>query len=106
MKQEEIKTLLEEINIPVKASPSDEDVLYSLSQHEGWRLLMRFFKERQAGLLEPVNASQLTPDTNLETLGAMALARSARLEELRTLVGYVESVRMVRDLQNENREEK
>lgn len=93
MTQEEIKELLKE---KFNSISIDEEAIYLMTKQEGWKIMLSLFRERQLSLLEPINP-QITADTSLQTVGAMALARSMALKELRDFVNLAETIRQMKD---------
>ncbi|MEF3692239.1 MAG: hypothetical protein V3574_04275 [Candidatus Moraniibacteriota bacterium] len=98
MKKEEIKKIKDEVNEYKRADIGDEEnALYTMSQSEGWKVFKAKANRMIVDLLEPVHIGSITSETNLETVGAIAISRSEKINGIRQLINEVESIRTARD---------
>jgi hypothetical protein len=89
---EEIKATAAE-EAKEKIDPTEDDAIANLGESAGWGILMKKINKKICELLEPVHKKDISSDTNLELVGAMAIARSGKIEELRWIQNQVESVK-------------
>lgn len=101
---EELKAIVAE-ETKIQIDPNEDEAIAVMAESVGWKLLMKKINSRICEFLEPVNKKDVSSDTNLELIGAMALARSARIEELRWMSSQVESVRKAKRLMEKQKEE-
>ena len=103
---EEIGTFIETAEKEMQAKEDmklSEDAIYDMTKSEGWRLMMKQYRAIKYGLLQPIPTKEISTETNLETVGAMALARAGKIEALDEFVNFAESVRIARDIEMKNR---
>lgn len=80
-----------------------EDAIYDMAKSEGWRIVMKRYREMKYALLQPIPTQEVTTETNLETIGAMALMRAGKIEALDELVNFAEAVKIAREIEEKNR---
>lgn len=98
MKKEEIIKIKEEVKEYKKMDIGDEEnALYTMAKSEGWKVFIAKANKMIVDLLEPIQTSGITPETNLETIGAVAISRSEKISAIRQLINEVESIKTVRD---------
>lgn len=98
MEPDEIEVLQETIAAEStdKIDPLEDDAIYAMSEGAGWKIMVKKANRTIAQLLEPVDASDLTSDTNLELIGANSLANAKAIKVLRSFINQAESVRKAR----------
>ena len=98
MNEEEITQLQETLadDAREKIDPKDGDALAVLGESEGWRILMRRANKVIASLLEQVDVSDLSSDTNLLLIGANSIANGKAIRVLRSFINEVESEKNAR----------
>jgi hypothetical protein len=98
MTNEEISTIkqtvAEESLEPI--DPKEGDTLADLGESEGWKILMKKCNKKIVELLEPIQHEDIATVGDLSLIGAMAIARSEKIEVVRWLVSQVESEKNAR----------
>lgn len=110
MTEEEIRLLdlaLEEgreIEGIISAEQIDK-ILADLAEHKGWEILKNKITRKIRTLLEPVKMEDIGAAPNLETIGALAIARAETVNALRGIISEVESVRAVKKIEKTEQSE-
>jgi len=101
VKEKVLKDSLSEVDTVI-----EDDAIADMGETEGWKIMLKKVNRRIAGLLEPIPKKELNTSTDLALLGAIAVARSEAIEELRWIVEEVESIKKARKLLRKQEESK
>lgn len=98
MNKEEIQKIKEEVKSYKQPDiAAEEESLYTMSKSEGWKVFVKKANKMIVDYLEPIESKSISPETNLEMVGAIAIARSEKISAIRHLINEVESIRIVKD---------
>ncbi len=69
----------------------EECMVAETVQTQGWQLIVEHAEEMIVELLEPVNTEELGSNTSLELIGAIDIARSESIKNMRKLIAWAQS---------------
>lgn len=72
------------------------DAVADMAEGAGWKIMLKKANKKLVELLEPIPTKEITSETELALIGAMAIARSEKIEILRWFVQEAESEKNAR----------
>lgn len=96
MDEEEITAIKETVaeDAKEKVNPTlEDDSIAVMAETEGWRLMMKKANKTIVKLLEPIDSSEVSSESNLALIGANTLANAKAIKVLREFVNQAESVK-------------
>ncbi len=105
MNNQEIMALLKQIgdDEKEKLSPDEEENIYQMMKSPGWEAILRRYRTSVATLLEPIPLESVLQTTELSTLGAVWVARGAKLGGLREFFGEFEALKAIKEAEEKNK---
>lgn len=72
------------------------DAVADMAEGAGWKIMIKRANKKLVELLEPIPTQEISSQTDLALIGAMALARSEKIEILRWFINEAESEKNAR----------
>ncbi|HBI17152.1 MAG TPA: hypothetical protein DDY52_03315 [Candidatus Moranbacteria bacterium] len=99
MNKEEIKKVKAEVTKAENEKTdhvAEEEALYTMSESEGWKIMVKKANKTICELLEPVDTTNLSDNANHILILANTFANAKALKMLREFVNEVELIKKVR----------
>lgn len=88
---EQLKETVAEESLEKTDHVAEGNAIADMAEGAGWKIMLKKANKKIVELLEPIPTREITPETDLAIIGAMALARSEKIEVLRWFVREAES---------------